>query len=474
MKDTIKKTKIICTIGPVSESEEMLKQLVEAGMNIIRMNFSHGSHEEHLKKIVNIRKINKELGSNVAVLLDTKGPEIRTGSFESDKVEFTKGSEIIIRHEDVVGNSHEFSITYKDLYKDVEKGSHILVDDGKIDLIVRKIEGKDIVTTCINHGFVKDKRGINVPGTKLNFEYLSEKDIADIKFGCEQDIDFIAASFVRRANDVIAIRKLLEEFGKPYIKIISKIENQEGIDNMDEIIAVTDGIMVARGDLGVEVPAEFVPGYQKKLIKACNAAGKYVVTATQMLESMQHSSTPTRAEVSDVANAIYDGTDCIMLSGESANGEYPRESVDMMASIAVNTEKVLDYPHYYRRAERTAPKSTAEAICLSVAKIALDYDVAGIIAYTDSGLTARAVARYKPKCLLIGATPNTKTLHQLQSSFGVIPYLCETQDSNDALKELAHTIAKEHGIMPGQTVIVTGGTVSTPGSTNFIELIKVK
>lgn len=358
-KEKIKKTKIVCTIGPASEDAKMLKKLVKAGMNVMRCNFSHGDYEEHGKKMQTMRDVNAELGTNCAILLDTKGPEIRTGDFIGGVTTFKKGQVSTICVEDIEGTADRFTITYKELYKDVKPGGFILVNDGQVELLVDHVEGTDIVCVCANDGQVKNKRGINVPGIELGFDFISEKDRADIEFGCQQDVNFIAASFVRRPQDVLDVKKILVENGKPDIQIIAKIENSEGVEKMDDIIAVADGIMVARGDLGVEVPAEDVPLIQKELIKKCKAAGKVVITATQMLESMQENPRPTRAEVSDVANAIYDGTDAIMLSGESAQGKYPEEAVMTMNKIAVKTESTLDYASLHRKAVRTAAGDTS-------------------------------------------------------------------------------------------------------------------
>ena len=471
---SLKKTKVICTVGPASSSEEVLTQMVKAGMNVMRLNFSHGDHAGHLEKINTLRKINESLNTNVAILLDTKGPEIRTGDFENGIAELQKGQKVTIVQEDVLGNSDRFSISYKQLYRDVAVGGNILIDDGQIALVVEKIEGKDIICTCLNEGIVKDKKGINVPGIKLGFDYLSQKDIDDIAFGCENKVDFIAASFVRRAQDVLDVKKVLVENNQPDIKVIAKIENQEGVDNMDEILEVVDGIMVARGDLGVEIPADLVPVIQKKLIKKCNAMGKVVITATQMLESMQKNPRPTRAEVSDVANAIHDGTDAIMLSGESASGKYPVESVQMMAQIARTTEANIDYGHLHRRALRTAPSDKSEAICLSVAELAMQFDVKAIIAFTQSGFTAEKMSRYRPECLLIAATPDKDTINKLALNWGVIPAICSSMKTSEALINLSQIIAKEHGVKAGESIIVTGGTPGVSGTTNFLHLIEVK
>lgn len=474
MQKKIKKTKIVCTIGPASENKEMLTKLVKAGMNVMRCNFSHGDYEEHGAKMETMRQVNKELGTHCAILLDTKGPEIRTGDFEGGKTEFKKGQTSIICVEDIVGTADRFTITYKDLYRDVRPGGFILVNDGQVELCVDHVEGTDIVCVCANDGVVKNKRGINVPGIELGFDFVSEKDRADLVFGCEQDVDFIAASFVRRPQDVLDVKKILVENGKPNIKIIAKIENSEGVEKMDDIIKVADGIMVARGDLGVEVPAEQVPLIQKALIKKCNAAGKIVITATQMLESMQENPRPTRAEVSDVANAIFDGTDAIMLSGESAQGKYPQEAVMVMNKIACTTEATLDYAALHRRAVRTATSDTSEAICMSVAEIANKFDVAAIIAFTESGFTAHKMSRYKPECPIIAATPNEDVTKKLAISWGVKAVTCAHMSTTEGLLNLAEVIAKENGVESGQQILVTGGTPGVEGTTNYLNLVTVK
>ncbi len=474
-KEKMKKTKIVCTIGPASEDEKMLKKLINAGMNVMRCNFSHGNYEEHGTKMETVRRVNKELGTNVAILLDTKGPEIRTGAFEGGFTEFKKGQVSVITPEEIVGTADRFTISYKELYKDVKPGGFILVNDGQVSLLVDHVEGQDIYCVAANDGKVKNTRGINVPGVILTFDFLSEKDIADITFGCEQDVNFIAASFVRRPQDILDIKKLLVENGKPDIQVIAKIENVEGVDNMDGIIAVADGIMVARGDLGVEVPAEDVPLIQKELITKCNAAGKIVITATQMLESMQENPRPTRAEVSDVANAIYDGTDAIMLSGESAQGKYPEEAVMTMNKIALKIENSLDYNSLLRKAIRTAKNdNTSEAICMSVAEIATKFNVAAIIAFTESGFTARAMSRYRPECPIIAATPYGDTVRKLALNWGVKPVLCKSMKSKEGLLNLAMVIAKENGVLDGEKILVTGGTPGVAGQTNYLELITVK
>ncbi len=473
-RNKMKKTKIVCTIGPASDNPTMLRKLVKAGMNVMRMNFSHGDHEEHLKKMVAIREINEELGTSVAILLDTKGPEIRTGEFKGGITEFKEGQVSVICVEDIEGTSDRFTITYKDLYKDVKPGGFILVNDGQIALQVDHVEGTDIVCICANDGFVKNRRGINVPGIELGFNFISQKDREDIIFGCQHNVDYIAASFVRRPQDVLDVKKLLVEQGKPEIQVIAKIENSEGVEKMEKIIEVADGIMVARGDLGVEVPAEDVPLIQKKLIKKCKEKGKVVITATQMLESMQENPRPTRAEVSDVANAIYDGTDAIMLSGESAQGKYPEESVITMAKIAVKTESTLDYSSIHAKAIATAPNDTSEAICMSVAEIADKFNVSLIIAFTVSGFTARKMSRYRPECPIIAATPSKETMKKLSLNWGVIPAFCNMMDSREGLLNLAVLIAQEYGVRTGETILVTGGTPGTRGKTSYLQLITME
>ena len=474
LKERKKKTRIVCTIGPASEDEKMLRKLILAGMNVMRLNFSHGDFEEHGGRIKTARKLGKELSKNIAILLDTKGPEIRTGNFVGGQTEFKKGQVSVITTEDIEGTSDRFTITYKELYKDVKPGGFILVNDGQVELLVDHVEGEDIVCVCANDGIVKNKRGINVPGIKLGFDYLSEKDIADITFGCEQGVNFIAASFVRRAQDVLDVKKLLIENGHPEIQIIAKIENSEGVENMDEILKVADGIMVASGDLGVEVPAEDVPLIQKEIIKKCRAVGKVVITATQMLDSMQENPRPTRAEVSDVANAIFDGTDAIMLSGESAQGKYPEEAVMTMTKIALKTEETLDYDALLRKAIRTAPEDPSEAICMSVAEIASKFSVAAIIVYTESGSTAKRVSRYRPESMVIAATPYEPVTRSLALNWGVKGVVCKQMRDRVAQIEYAQILAKENGVEPGEQILITAGTPGVGGTTSYLELITVK
>ncbi|MBP3904448.1 pyruvate kinase [Turicibacter sp.] len=477
MKQSFKNTKMICTIGPKSEPKEMLSKLVDAGMNCIRCNFSHGDHAEQKNRMDLIREINKEKGTHVAILLDTKGPEIRTHLFENGGVELVAGQTVRVAMNEVLGTAEKFSITYPGLINDVKVGGTILVDDGYVELTVNELDqaNQEIVCTVKNSAFVKDRRGINVPGAKLNMPFISEKDRADMIFGCEMQVDYIAASFVRRAEDVLAIREIFAEQGNTHTQIIAKIENQEGVDNMDSILEVVDGIMVARGDLGVEVPAEDVPLIQKEIIAKCNAAGKIVITATQMLESMQKNPRPTRAEVSDVANAIFDGTDAIMLSGESAAGQYPLEAVETMARIARRTEQALDHQEIIARAMASSSRDVASAMGLAVADTVEDLGAQAVIACTQSGATARAISKYRPSAPVIAATSCEKTATSLALYWGVQPVVVAETANTDELLKTAATVATEvAGLEAGETAVVTAGLPAGEGNTNLMHIHEVK
>ena len=468
---------MICTIGPKSESKEMLSKLVDAGMNCVRCNFSHGDHAEQKARMDLIREINKEKGTHVAVLLDTKGPEIRTHLFENGGVDLVAGQTVRVAMNEVLGTAEKFSITYPGLINDVKVGGTILVDDGYVELTVNELDqaNQEIVCTVKNSAFVKDRRGINVPGAKLNMPFISEKDRADMIFGCEMQVDYIAASFVRRAEDVLAIREIFAEQGNTHTQIIAKIENQEGVDNMDSILEVVDGIMVARGDLGVEVPAEDVPLIQKEIIAKCNAAGKIVITATQMLESMQKNPRPTRAEVSDVANAIFDGTDAIMLSGESAAGQYPLEAVETMARIARRTEQALDHQEIIARAMASSSRDVASAMGLAVADTVEDLGAQAVIACTQSGATARAISKYRPSAPVIAATSCEKTATSLALYWGVQPVVVAETANTDELLKTAATVATEvAGLEAGETAVVTAGLPAGEGNTNLMHIHEVK
>lgn len=468
----MRKTKIVCTIGPASESVENLKKLIEAGMNVARLNFSHGDYEEHGNRIKNIRQACKETGKTVAILLDTKGPEIRTGKLKEEPIELVQDEHLILTTEEILGDKNRISVTYADLPRDVQIGSTILIDDGLIGLTVVDIRGSEIECRIVNGGTIKSKKGVNVPGVKISLPGITEKDANDIRFGIEQGIDFIAASFVRKASDVLEIRELLEKHNATHIQIISKIENQEGVDNLDEILEVSDGLMVARGDLGVEIPAEEVPLVQKAMIKKCNRAGKPVITATQMLDSMQRNPRPTRAEASDVANAIFDGTDAIMLSGETAAGKYPVESVQTMARIATRAESALEYREIFLKQSQQQQTTVTEAISQAVANSALDLDAKAIITSTESGYTARMVSKYRPKAPIIAVTPNEQVIRRMSLVWGVIPVLGEEANTTDEMFEQAIDRVMKQGLVKlGDLVVITAGVpVGRSGTTNLIKV----
>ena len=470
----MRKTKIVCTIGPASESIEKLVQLIEAGMNVARLNFSHGNHEEHAARIRNIREATEKTGKQVAILLDTKGPEIRTNNMENDSIELTAGNEVTISMEEVLGTPEKFSITYEGLLYDVQAGSRILLDDGLIGLEVLKIDEtkKEIHTKILNSGTLKNKKGVNVPGVSVNLPGITEKDEKDILFGIEQGIDFVAASFVRRASDVLEVRELLQQNGADYIQIIPKIENQEGVDRLDEILEVADGLMVARGDLGVEIPAEEVPLVQKDMIKKCNNAGKPVITATQMLDSMQRNPRPTRAEASDVANAIFDGTDAIMLSGETAAGTYPVEAVQTMHNIASRAETALNYRDILTRNSKVDRHNVTDAIGESVAHTALNLNAGAIITPTESGHTARMISKYRPKAPIIAVTSKEDVSRRLALVWGVYPQMGPKAETTDDMLQTAIDQSLESGIVShGDLVVITAGVpVGEIGTTNLMKI----
>ena len=471
----MRKTKIVCTIGPASESLDKLKQLITAGMNVARLNFSHGDYEEHGKRIDNIRQASKELNKTVAILLDTKGPEIRTGTLAVEPIELVQDEFITLTTEEILGDKDRISVTYKDLPSDVKVGSTILIDDGLIGLTVVNVEGTEIKCKIVNGGTIKSKKGVNVPGVSISLPGITEKDASDIRFGIEKGLDFIAASFVRKASDVMEIRKLLEEHNASDIQIISKIENQEGVDNLDEILEVSDGLMVARGDLGVEIPAEEVPLVQKQMIEKCNIAGKPVITATQMLDSMQRNPRPTRAEASDVANAIFDGTDAIMLSGETAAGKYPVESVLTMSRIAERAESALEYREILTRQSLKQQVTVTDAISQAVANSALDLDAKAIISSTQTGYTARMVSKYRPKAPIIAVTADEKVMRRLSLTWGAIPVKGDLATTTDEMFNTAAQGGLDSGIVnKGDLVVITAGVpVGTAGSTNLIKIIQV-
>lgn len=473
----MRKTKIICTIGPASESEEKLRELMLTGMNVARFNFSHGSHKEQLVKYNRVLKVRKELGLPVATLLDTKGPEIRLRDFEGGKVELVSGQQFVLTTEEIMGTAERATISYKNLKNDINVGKTILIDDGLIEMTVEEIKGEDIVCKVINGGFVSNHKGVNVPGAILSMPYISEVDLADIVFGVEHGFDFIAASFVRTREDIQEVRKIVEDRGSK-IKIIAKIENMQGIQNLEEIITAADGIMVARGDMGVEIPLEEVPILQKKMIKMAVAQGKHVITATQMLESMIKNPRPTRAEATDIANAIYDGTTAIMLSGESAAGLYPVEAVKTMSRIAERAEQDIDYRGRMQRVkeDRQETPDITTAISYATCSVASDLNAAAIITVTMSGFTANMIARYKPGCQIIGCTLDEKVYRQLNLLWGVKPVMIQKERTTDALFEEAVFKAKQAGLVKtGDTVVITAGVpLGVVGKTDMIHVVEVE
>lgn len=470
----MKKTKIVCTIGPASESVDTLVKLMNAGMNVCRLNFSHGDFEEHGARIKNIREASKITGKRVAILLDTKGPEIRTHDMAGgSKITIAKDSTVRIAMSQVEGTPEKFSVTYEQLINDVEVGTHILLDDGLIDLEVVEIDSaaNEIVTKALNEGLLGSKKGVNVPGASINLPGITPKDAADIEFGIENDVDFIAASFVRRPSDVLEITRILDKHDATHIQIISKIENQEGIDNLDDILKVSHGLMVARGDLGVEIPTEEVPVAQKLMIKKCNELGKVVITATQMLDSMQKNPRPTRAEASDVANAIYDGTDAIMLSGETAAGDYPVEAVQTMHNIAVRTEEALvDQDAFALKAYSNYDMT--EAIGQSVGHTARNLGIKTIVAATESGHTARMISKYRPKSHIVAITFDERKARGLALAWGVFPTVTEKPASTDDMFALATDVSLKEGFASeGDLILITAGVpVGERGTTNLMKI----
>ncbi len=475
MKDKscyLRKTKIICTIGPATETEDKIRTLIQSGMNVARLNFSHGDFVEHGKRIEIIRKVAKELNTPVAILLDTKGPEVRIKTFADKKVTLVQGSEFTLRVGDVPGDASGVCITYDSLYQEVEKGTDILIDDGLICLSVEHIDGTDIVCRVVNGGVLSNHKSINLPGIHLDLDYISEKDEKDILFGIEKDVDFIAASFCRTAFDVLEVRKLLEKNGGKNIEIIAKIENGSGVDNIDEILKVADGVMVARGDMGVEIDIVELPRIQKMLIKKSYSAGKKVITATQMLDSMVKNPRPTRAEATDVANAVYDGTSAIMLSGETAVGDYPIEAVSTMSRIAEKTEKNINYKKRFAELEPDFAVSVTSAISRATCSTADNLGASAIITFTYSGRTARTVSSFRPDVVQIACTSNPKTYNQLALSWGVLPVMAEEQADTDGLFEKAVEKALETGyVRHGDAVVITAGVpVGISGSTNILKV----
>jgi len=468
----MRKTKVICTLGPAVDDETILERLILKGMNVARFNFSHGTHEEHLVRANRFKKVRNKLGLPIPLILDTKGPEIRLGKFENNEVLLKEGEKFILVNDNILGNEKQATITYKNLYKDIEKGGKILINDGLVEIEVEQIVGKDIYCIVINGGQIGNNKGMNVPGAKIKLPSLTEQDVKDIIFAIENDFDFIAASFVRKASDVIEIKKILELNNGEKIKVISKIENREGLENIDEIIKVSEGILVARGDLGVEIPTEEVPVVQKMMIKKCYKSGKPVITATQMLDSMMRNPRPTRAEASDVANAIYDGTSVIMLSGETAAGKYPVESLETMVRIAEKAENAINYWKRFSTVNFEKLSNVTNAISHATCTTALDLKASAIITVTHSGHTARMISRFRPQCPIIATTIDEKVQRQLSLSWGVYPFLVDQVTTTDEMFDMGVEKALNSGIVRnGELVVITAGVpVGFSGTTNILKV----
>ena len=478
----MKKTKIVCTMGPNTDNREIMKELALNGMDVARFNFSHGDHAEHKHRLEILESVREELGIPIASLLDTKGPEIRTGKLkDGKKVTLKEGDLYTLTTEEIVGDETRGYINYAGLAEDVKPGDRILIDDGLIELHVREVNGTDIVCRIENGGELGEKKGVNVPGVRVKLPALTDKDKEDIRFGVDAGFDFVAASFVRNADAIREIRAILDEKGSA-MQIIAKIENEEGIENIDSIIEASDGIMVARGDMGVEIPAEKVPHIQKMIIRKCNLACKVVITATQMLDSMIRNPRPTRAEVSDVANAVYEGTDAVMLSGETAMGSYPIEAVRMMSQIAEESEKYLDYMFYQRRkvsAENL--RNISNTVCYSSVATASDLEAPVIVAPSVSGFTTRMLSKWRPKALIAGLSPSMTAVRQMQLYWGVKPFHAKRAESTDALLFASVELLKEKGIVKeGQIVVATAGVVTRANrhepvaDTNIMRVIVVE
>ena len=469
----MKKTKIVSTLGPASTDVDTIVKLINAGANIFRFNFSHGDHPEHLGRLNNVHKAEEITGKKVGIMLDTKGAEIRTTVQKDGKIEYNIGDEVRISMDDSIEGTHDkIAVTYEGLYDDVHEGGHVLFDDGLIDMVVEKKDeaNKELVCKVLNHGFLGSRMGVNAPGVSINLPGITEKDSSDIRFGLENGINYISASFVRKAQDVLDIRELLKEKDMEDVQIFPKIESQEGIDNFEEIIAVADGLMVPRGDMGVEIPAENVPLVQKRMIRRCNVLGKPVITATQMLDSMQENPRPTRAEVSDVANAVFDGTDATMLSGESANGDYPVESVAMMNDIDIKAENHL---WEFGTEKFDWDKSdVTETIGSAVANAAKDLDIHTIVAYTASGYTAKMISKYRPNADNVALTPNERVERGLMINWGVQPYVVDEMKNTVTMFDLAAKKAVELGFAKkaDRIIIVAGVPLGVPGATNMMRV----
>ena len=469
----MRKTKIICTLGPAVDDEETMRKLIMKGMNAARFNFSHGTHESHLAQLTKLKRVRDGLGAPVATILDTKGPEIRVKTFENSPVTLERGQTFVLHTDDVPGDQNQVSVTYQNLHNEVGPGCRILVDDGLIELLVEQVEGHNIRCTVENGGPLSNNKSINIPDVSIMLPSLTDKDKDDLKFAAENDFDFIAASFVRKASDVEDIRAELHKHeGGDKIRIIAKIENREGVDNLESIIEAADGVMVARGDLGVEIPAHEVPILQKKMIKATIRQGKPVITATQMLDSMIRNPRPTRAEVSDVANAVFDGTSCVMLSGETASGKYPVDALHTMVDVVTSAENSISYWRRFRE-RNLLPEigGINDAITHSCCLTAMDLDATAILAATKSGYTAKVISRFRPACPIVALCQSESTRRQLAISWGVKPLLSGEVDSTDRMFSLAVDVARKEGVVkPGETVVITAGVpLGKSGTTNLIK-----
>ncbi len=469
----MRKTKILATLGPASHDKETIKSLILNGLDAARINFSHGTYESHSALINEFKAAREELGRQIPLILDTKGPEIRIKTFSEEQVYLKQGEDFTLTTEDIVGDVTKVAVTYKELPNDLKVGSRVLIDDGLVELKVKELTDTDIHCTIINSGFLSSRKGVNVPDVYVNLPSLTENDIRDIEFGVKMGFDYIAASFIRSANDIVKIRQVLSDLDADYMRIIAKIESRDGVNNLDSILELADGIMVARGDLGVEIPPEEVPLVQKLLIKKANLAGKPVVTATQMLESMVKNPRPTRAEANDVANAIFDGSDVIMLSGETANGKYPVEAVKMMARIAIKTEESIDYYNEITNHTGSFISNITNAISYAAYTTAADLNAACIVTLTDSGFTARSVSKFRPPCPILAVTPNERVCRQLGLTWGCIPVLSETIiHGTDEVFDNAEKIAFEQKLVKNGDIIVTvaGVPVGIAGTTNTLKV----
>lgn len=472
----MRKTKIICTVGPATDKPAVLENMMCAGMNVARFNFSHGDYETHKSRFQSVVTAREKLGLPVATMLDTKGPEVRLGIFKDHKpVEIASGDDFTLTTRDIVGDSQAASVSFRDLPHDVTVGTKILINDGLVSLTVKELSDTDILCTVLEGGVLSDRKGVNIPGVELSMPYLSEQDMSDLEFGAKLGFDYIAASFVRTAADVAYLRKFTNALGWRHVRIIAKIENMDGVRNIDEIIAEADGVMVARGDMGVEIPFELIPSIQKRIIQHAYCAGKQVITATQMLESMITNPRPTRAEITDVANAIYDGTSAIMLSGETAAGAHPVESVATMSRIAETTEGQIDYVTHFNNAATETNRRITDAISHATVTTAHDLGAKAIITVTKSGSTARMISKHRPQCMIIGCTTDATVCRQMSLSWGVVPLMCDEKKNTDELFSHAVEVARKNGLVTmGDVVVITAGIpLGVSGTTNMLKVEKL-